>query len=71
MEFWERAGYESAVDYARDRFYDERDDADGPIDPKCGDCEAWTRCNIQGHENVGWCSRWADFFEDDDEWCGD
>ena len=70
MEAWERLGYESAADYVRDRFDDEREYV--PYhEPVCGDCSEWTRCNIQGHENIGWCSKWDEFFEVDDDWCGD
>lgn len=68
MEAWEKQDYESAADYVRDRFDDEREDV--PYhEPVCGDCDEWTRCNIKGHENVGWCSKWDEFFEQDDERC--
>lgn len=70
MEAWEKQGYESAADYVRDRFDDEREYV--PYhEPVCGDCSEWTRCSIQGHENIGWCSKWDEFFEVDDDWCGD
>ena len=36
---------------------------------RCGDCEEWRRCNIKGHEEIGWCSKWAEFFEEEDEGC--
>lgn len=70
MELWERVGYESEAEYARDKFSDEFGYDDEP-DPKCCDCDEWTRCSIKGHESVGWCSRWADFFSEDDDRCGD
>ena len=62
--------YESADDYDRDRFGDE-DVPEPEPDPACGDCDKWTRCNIKGHEGIGWCSKWDEFFEEDDESCGD
>ena len=71
-EAWERLGFDSPQDYTRDRF-DECDDArmdDMRVpEPTCGDCENWTRCNIQGHEDIGWCYQWSEFFEADDEQC--
>jgi|GEM_PF-7086184 len=68
MDRWEKMGYGSEREYVRDRFYDEVE-----LDPRrpqaCGGCDEWTRCPIKGHESVGWCSRWAEFFEEDDERC--
>lgn len=55
----------------RDRF-DEFDDPlmeDQAREPVCGDCDEWTRCTVRGHESVGWCSRWGEFFEEGDEQC--
>ena len=68
MEAWERLGFDSADDYVRDRFYDENDE-DVRREPVCGDCDEWTRCSIQGHEDIGWCSKWDDFMSADDESC--
>ena len=67
MDRWEKMGYESEGDYNRDRFYDEVE-----LEPDtgvCGDCDEWKRCTVKGHESVGWCSRWAEFFEEEDERC--
>ncbi len=36
---------------------------------RCGECDEWHRCSIKGHEEIGWCSRWAEFFEAEDEGC--
>lgn len=44
----------------RDRFRDEL-----PEPPEyhmfCGDCSEFVRCDISGHECVGWCSRYDEF----------
>lgn len=62
-------GYDSPRDYIKDRFYDEVE-LDQPTRDVCGDCDEWTGCTVKGHESVGWCSRWGEFFERDDERCG-
>ncbi len=67
MEKWKCMGCETEREYVRDRFYDEVElESETGV---CGDCDEWTRCTVKGHESVGWCSRWAYFFEEDDERC--
>ena len=45
-----------AIDEARDRFYDEHDEPDPPeFFGCCGACQEFSRCDIEGHEEVGWC----------------
>lgn len=67
-ETWQKLGFDSPREYIRDRFYDEVE-LDPPRPQVCGDCDEWTRCNVKGHESVGWCSRWAEFMEENDERC--
>ena len=64
---YESLGYGSEREMNADRFYDEHDEP--AQDPKCSDCPEWTRCNVNGHESVGWCSKWGEFFEEGDEQC--
>ena len=68
METWRKLGFDSPQDYIRDRYYDEVE-LDQPKPLVCGDCDEWTRCNVKGHESVGWCSRWSEFMEESDERC--
>jgi hypothetical protein len=67
VEKWKGMGYETEREYVADRFYDEVE-----LEPDtgvCGDCDEWTRCSVKGHESVGWCSKWAYFYREDDERC--
>ena len=58
------------TDDYRDRFYDEVE-----LEPEtgvCGDCDEWfTRCPYEGHESIGWCTRWGEFCKEEDERCDD
>ena len=68
MDDWQRLGFDSPSEYIRDRFYDEVE-LDPPRPLVCADCDEWRRCDVKGHESVGWCSRWEEFMEENDERC--
>ncbi|MBQ9042325.1 MAG: hypothetical protein IJ111_05860 [Eggerthellaceae bacterium] len=51
------AGIRFTLEEARDRFYDERDEPELPeFYGCCGACPEFYRCEIEGHEEVGWCN---------------
>ena len=53
----------------KDRFYDEWQDELMDSKGVCGECYSFTACTLPGHEDIGWCSEWEDFFEKEDEQC--
>ena len=62
------------IEPPRERFYDEAEEE--PERPEfwgcCGNCYEFTRCDIEGHEEVGWCAADHEFRKctDPDE-CGE
>ena len=52
-----QGGLMAVLQDARDRFADEVAEAD-PLPAfwgRCGACGEFVRCDIKGHEEVGWC----------------
>ena len=51
------------IEPPRERFYDERDEE--PDRPeywgRCGNCDEFIPCRLEGHEQVGWCMANVDF----------
>jgi hypothetical protein len=66
MQAWERMGCESTREYALDRYGGEDEPEAVGDTGTCADCERWHRCELDGHEQVGWCAEWADFTLEDD-----
>ena len=68
--------FDELVDDVRDMIDDPRERFDEDDDPLrepppefwgcCGNCDEFTRCRIEGHEEIGWCSCDSDFHRVDD-----
>ena len=52
----------------KDRVYDERDETDEPeFFGCCGSCYEFKRCDIEGHEDIGFCQDCQEFCRVTDE----
>ena len=61
---------DDADDDWKDRYRD-YDTADPEEFGCCGDCCNFVKCEFEGHESIGWCSRYDEFTyatADDDCW---
>ena len=54
-----------AFDRIMDRCGDEHPHYEQPVTPTCGGCDHYIRCDIPGHEDIGWCTLFGAFYESD------
>lgn len=55
------------MDDWKDRFYDEYDYVEPLADATCGTCGRFLQCELEGHEEVGYCGRYDEFYLASDE----